>query len=308
MTSVELVDGVYAASLTPMTPAGVPDRGMTVGHCHWLLEKGCDGVALLGTTGEANSQSLADRMALIEAIAAAGIAPNRVIVGTGGCALDDTVGLTRCAIDAGFLNVLMLPPFYYKNISDEGLFAYYAVLIERLAEPRLRLYLYHFPQMSAVPLSPALIGRLRDAYGDVVAGLKDSSGDWSNTKNLIDTYPGFRVFSGSEQYLSDNLAAGGPGCISATVNVMAPLAARVFRAKPAEREHLQRELTALRKALQGFPTIPALKRIMEWHTGNPVWRNLLPPLVALPEAVAVELRHKIADFPLFRDEIAFEAV
>jgi 4-hydroxy-tetrahydrodipicolinate synthase len=171
----------------------------------------------------------------------------------------------------------------------------------------LRLYLYHFPQMSTVPLSAALIGRLRDAFGAVVAGLKDSSGDWANTQHLIDAFPGFRVFSGSEQFLSDNLAAGGPGCISATVNVTAPLAARVLRAEPAERGRVQQELTAIRLALQGFPTIPALKRILEWHTGNPGWRNLLPPLLALPESAAAELRLKIADYPLFRDEIALAA-
>jgi len=277
---------------------------MAAGHCRWLLDNGCDGLALLGTTGEANSQSLADRMALIEAVAAAGIAANRVVVGTGGCALGDTVALTRCAIDAGFPNALVLPPFYYKGVGDEGLFAYYAALIERLAEPRLRVYLYHFPKMSAVPLGAALIGRLRDAFGDVVTGLKDSSGDWANSRHLIDTFPGFRVFSGSEQFLSDNIAAGGAGCISATVNVTAPLAARVLRADPATRARLQGELTALRTALQEFSMIPALKRILEWHTGNPTWRNLLPPLLALSEAEAAEVRRKIADFPLFRDEIA----
>lgn len=304
MTSTELVDGVYAAALTPMTPAGIPDHAMAAGHCRWLLDNGCDGLALLGTTGEANSQSLADRMALIEAVAAAGIAANRVVVGTGGCALGDTVALTRCAIDAGFPNALVLPPFYYKGVGDEGLFAYYAALIERLAEPRLRVYLYHFPKMSAVPLGAALIGRLRDAFGDVVTGLKDSSGDWANSRHLIDTFPGFRVFSGSEQFLSDNIAAGGAGCISATVNVTAPLAARVLRADPAARTRLQDELTALRTALQEFSMIPALKRILEWHTGNPTWRNLLPPLLALSEAEAAEVRRKIADFPLFRDEIA----
>lgn len=307
MTSTQLVGGVFAASLTPMTPTGAPDHAMAVGHCRWLLDNGCDGLAPLGTTGEANSQSLADRMALIKAIAAAGIPSSRVVVGTGGCALGDTVALTRCAVDAGYPNALVLPPFYYKGVSDDGLFAYYAALIERVGDPGFRLYLYHFPQMSTVPLSPDLIGRLRDAFGDVVAGLKDSSGDWSYTENLLDTFPGFRVFSGTEQFLSDNLAAGGAGCISATVNVTAPLAARVLRAEPAERERLQRELTAIRLVLQGFPTIPALKRILEWHTGNPAWRHVLPPLLALPEATAAELRLKIADFPLFRDEISLAA-
>ena len=307
MSSTQLVSGVFAAALTPMTSTGAPDHTMAVGHCRWLLENGCDGLAPLGTTGEANSQSLADRMALIAALAAAGIPSNRVVVGTGGCALGDTVALTRSAVDAGFPNALVLPPFYYKGVSDDGLFAYYAALIERVGDPAFRLYLYHFPQMSTVPLSPVLIGRLRDTFGDVVAGLKDSSGDWVYTKHLLDTIPGFRVFSGTEQFLADNVAAGGVGCISATANVTAPLAARVLRADPVERARLQQELTTVRIALQGFPMIPALKRILEWHTGNPAWRNVLPPLLALPEAAAAELRRKIDDFPLFRDEISLDA-
>jgi 4-hydroxy-tetrahydrodipicolinate synthase len=280
---------------------------MAVGHIRWLLKNGCDGVAPLGTTGEANSISLADRMALIEAIADAGIPADRVIVGTGNCALGDTVALTRCALDAGYGNALVLPPFYYKGVTDDGLYAYFSALIERIGDAGFRLYLYHFPQMSAVPVSAALIGRLRAAFGGVVAGLKDSSGDWANTKHLIDTFPGFRVYSGSEQFLADNVAAGGVGCISATVNVTAALAARVLRADPAQRAALQAELTAVRTALQAFPTIPALKRILEWYTGNTAWRYLQPPLVPLSEAMAADLRRKIADFPLFRDRIALAA-
>jgi len=307
VTATDLVGGVFAAALTPMTPAGSPDHVLAVAHCRWLLDNGCDGLAPLGTTGEANSQSLADRMALVGALAEAGLPAERVVVGTGGCALGDTVALTRCAMDAGFRNALVLPPFYYKGVSDDGLFAYYAALIEGVGDADFRLYLYHFPQMSTVPLSAGLIGRLRDSFGAVVAGLKDSSGDWANTRHLIDAFPGFRVYSGSEQFLADNLAAGGPGCISATVNVTAPLAARVFHAAPSARQRVQEELTAIRLALQGFPTIPALKRLLEWHTGNPGWRTVLPPLLALPEEAADKLREMIAGFPLFRDEIALAA-
>lgn len=303
----ELVSGVLAASLTPMTAAGSPDHKMAVGHIRWLLKNGCDGVAPLGTTGEANSISLADRMALIEAIAAAGIPADRVIVGTGNCALGDTVALTRCALQAGYANALVLPPFYYKGVTDDGLYAYFSALIERVGDAKFRLYLYHFPQMSAVPVSAALIGRLRAAFGDVVAGLKDSSGDWANTQHLIDSFPDFRVYSGSEQYLADNVAAGGVGCISATVNVTAPLAAQVLRADPAKRAPLQAELTAIRLALQGFPTIPAQKRLLEWHTGNAAWRHVQPPLLPLTEAMAADMRRKIADFPLFREQIALAA-
>lgn len=303
MPSSELVDGAYAAALTPMTADMAPDTAAHIAHCQWLLKNGCDGIAPLGTTGEANSIGLDHRSAVIKAIAAAKLPSERVIIGTGNCAVQDTLRLTREAVKHGYPNVLVLPPFYYKSVSDDGLFAFFAKIIETVNDPALRLYLYHFPQMSAVPITQELVGRLRDAYGPVVAGLKDSSGDWSNTKAMMDAFPGFRAFSGTEQYLSDNLKAGGPGCISATTNVTAPLAGKVVNASEAARDALQQELTELRLVLQQFPLVAALKQIMEWHTGENHWQTILPPLTALSPERAEELKQAISGFALFQNEL-----
>lgn len=307
MPSTDLVNGVYAAALTPITPDGQTDCDSLVAHCRWLLANGCDGIAPLGTTGEANSQSLESRLAVIDAIAAAKISASKVIIGTGSCSIGDTVRLTRHAVQLGYPNVLVLPPFFYKGISDDGLFAFFSSVIEGLNDSRLRLYLYHFPQMSAVPFSLELIGRLRDAFGEVVAGLKDSSGDWANTKSILEAFPGFRAFSGSEQFLSDNLALGGPGCISATTNVTAPLAAKVFANSGPDRNEHQRELTKARLALQKFPLIPALKRIVEWQTGGLSWRNILPPNSHLSREAEVDLRETVTRFKLIGHGINLEA-
>jgi len=297
LPSTELINGAYAAALTPITADGRPDGDRLVAHCRWLLANGCTGIAPLGTTGEANSLSLDGRRTVITAVAAARIPAHQVIIGTGSCAVGDTVALTRHALELGYPNVLVLPPFYYKGVSDDGLFAFFSAVIESLNDSRLRLYLYHIPPVAVVPISLKLMARLRAAFGEVVAGLKDSSGDWANTKAVLETYPGFRAFSGSEAFLADNLAAGGPGCISATTNITAPLAAKVLASDGRERDDVQRELTEIRLALQKFPLIAALKRIMEWRTGDPSWRHILPPNAPLSREAEADLKATVARFP-----------
>ena len=187
--------GVYAAVLTPFGEDLEPNAEAYVAHCRWLLANGCDGLAPLGTTGEANSLSVAQRLGLIEAGAAAGLPMERCIIGTGSAALADAVTVTKAALEAGSTGALLLPPFYYKNPSEDGLFAFFSEVIQRVGDGRLRLYLYHFPQMSAVPVTPALIARLKAAYGDVIAGVKDSSGDWSYTATLLEEIPALRRLS-----------------------------------------------------------------------------------------------------------------
>jgi 4-hydroxy-tetrahydrodipicolinate synthase len=304
--AIEAVPGVYAAALTPIGADFAPDWGRLAAHCEWLLRQGCDGVAPLGTTGEANSLALADRLTAPAALRRAGLPAERVIVGTGSCAVRDAVAMTRAALDAGYPNVLVLPPFYYKNPSEDGLFAYFAEIVRAVGNPDLRLYLYHFPQMSTVPITAALIGRLRQAFGERIAGLKDSSGDWSNTEALIRGFPGFRVYSGSEQFLAKNVAIGGAGCISATTNITASLAAELLKADPARRQALDDELTAVRLAFQRFPFSAACKQVMAWHTGDEAWRNLAPPLVPLTPAQAAELKAALAGFRLFRETLPLE--
>jgi len=282
--------GVFAAALTPMDDDLSADHAGFARHCRWLLKNGCDGLAILGTTGEANSFSVAERIAILEALVEAGIPADRLLPGTGCCAIPDTVELSRAALTLGAAGVLVLPPFYYKNISDEGLFAAYSDVIQRLGDDRLQLYLYHFPQLSGVPISLGLIERLLKAYPGSVAGVKDSSGDVANMEAMVRAFPGFRVFAGTETHLLTMLRGGGAGCISATVNVDSALAAEVYAAWQTDAaDPLQAQLTRVRQALEAVALIPALKAVMERHTGTLGWRNMRPPTMALPAAAAGKL-------------------
>lgn len=276
--------GVYAAALTPLDADLRPDPQASAAHCRWLMSHGCDGIGLLGTTGEANSFSVGERIDLIEGVVAAGVAGDRLIVGTGCCALPDTVKLTRAALEVGAADVLVLPPFYYKGVSDDGLFAAFASLIEEIGDTRLRVHLYHFPAMTGIGLGLDLVVQLHKAYPQTVVGLKDSSGDWSGMKALLDALPGFGLFAGTEEYLLPCLRAGGAGTISATANLTSMLCGQVFEAWREDRPNataLQDELAAARQMLEGYPTVPALKEIMARHTGQSGWRRLRPPLASL---------------------------
>jgi len=296
--------GVYAAILTPFNANLEPDLGAFVNHGHWLLANGCDGLAPLGTTGEANSLSLKQRMRIIETTLTK-LPIERCIIGAGSCALADAVQLAREAANAGAGGVLMLPPFYYKNPSEDGLYNFFAAAIERVADPRLRLYLYHFPQLSAVAITPALIRRLKRAFGDIVVGLKDSGGDWNFSAALLKEFPGFAVFSGSEQYLLNNLRAGGVGTISASVNVTAPLAQPVYRHwQQPDADALQATLTAVRVLFQDYPLIAGLKETLALITGNPAWRTMLPPNVPLGPIEAAALKAKLAELSAMQPVIA----
>jgi 4-hydroxy-tetrahydrodipicolinate synthase len=290
--------GVYAAVLTPFDDRLEPNAKAYVAHCRWLLANGCDGLAPLGTTGEANSLSVAQRLALIEATAVAGLPMDRFIVGTGSCALADAVSVTKAALAAGSGGALLLPPFYYKNPSEDGLFAFFSEVVERVGDGRLRLYLYHFPQMSAVPITPALIARLKTRYGATIAGVKDSSGDWSYTADLLKEIPGFGAFSGTEQFLLANLRAGGAGCISASTNVTAPMARAVYLAwQQANADALQEALTAARLVLQGFPFQGGLKELVARITGDRHWLNVIPPNRPLSPAQRDELFARLSKVP-----------
>jgi 4-hydroxy-tetrahydrodipicolinate synthase len=291
--------GVYAAVLTPLTPSFEPDTALFVKHCRWRLDNGCDGLAPLGTTGEANSLSVEQRIRLVEAAAGSGIPMAKFIAGAGSCALADAVTVTRAAVAAGAAGALLLPPFYYKNPSEDGLFAFFSEVIQRVGDARLRVYLYHFPQLSTVPITSGLIARLMKAYPDgTIAGLKDSSGDWSNSARLLKEFPGFGVFSGSEQLLLDNLRAGGVGCISASTNVTAPLARPVYEAwREAKAEGLQKALTEVRLILQSYPMQATLKQVCAALGGDKTWLNILPPNRPLSRAQADELMAKLSALP-----------
>ena len=286
MTSTAL-GPVLAPVLTPFTAAGEPDAGRFVAHARWLLDQGCSGLAPFGTTSEGNSLSTAERKVLLISLLAGGVDPVQLMPGTGLCSTPDTVDLTRHAIDLGCAGVLMLPPFYYKAVSDEGLFRYFASIVERIADSRLKVYLYHIPAMAGVGFSIPLMQRLRQSFPGVFAGLKDSSGDWAHTKSLIEALPGFAVYSGSEVTLLDNLRLGGAGCISATANVNARgLRAIAEAPKATTTDVLQAKASAIRREIQKRPLIAAAKAIIAHVTKDQGWRTTRPPLEALPATEA----------------------
>lgn len=276
---------VLSPVITPFKADLTPDGARLARHCRWLLDNDV-GLAVFGTNSEANSLALADKQKLIDTLVAEGVPTERMMPGTGCCSIEETVTLTRHALAAGCTRVLMLPPFYYKGVSDEGLFRYFSEVIERIGDARLRLHLYHIPPVAQVPLGPALIGRLIAAYPQTVAGIKDSSGDWANTQRLIDDFSpaGFRVFAGSERFLLATLRAGGAGCISATANVNPAAIARLARTwRDDDADAQQAALIRIREVFESVPTIPALKAATAHFSGESRWAALRPPLVELDE-------------------------
>ena len=277
--------GVLAPVVTPFKPDYAPDAPRFVRHCKWLLEHGCAGLAVFGTNSEANSLSAEERMRLVEQLVESGVPAAKLMPGTGCCALTDSVRLTAHAVKLGCAGVLMLPPFYYKGVPDEGLFRNFSEVIQRVGDDRLRLYLYHIPPVAQVPISLGLIERLLKAYPGTVAGVKDSSGDWTNTQSMIDAFGahGFDVFAGSEVFLLRNMRAGGAGCITAGANVNPHGIDRVYRVWQApEAAELQAAADRVRHILQSQASmIPALKACIAHYARDPEWLTVRPPLVEL---------------------------
>lgn len=289
--------GVFAAALTPITDDLAPDPAALIRHCRWLLANGCDGIAPLGTTGEANSFSVGERSMILDALAESDIPCERLIVGTGSAALTDAVELTRRAVAMGAAGALVLPPFYFKNPSEDGLFAFFSEIVQRVGDARLRLYLYHFPQMSAVPIGLSLIERLMTRYPKVIAGAKDSSGELGNMIAMT-RIPHFRVFSGTERLLLPVLDAGGVGCITAGANVIAPITGQLYATwrragGSAEARRLQDEVSRQRLLLDRFPMIPGMKAMLARHFNAPAWRNVRPPFMRLASAQEAALFGKM---------------
>jgi 4-hydroxy-tetrahydrodipicolinate synthase len=286
----DIAAGAWTASLTPLNDDLSVDLGAYLSHVRWLLAQGSAGVAALGTTGEANSFSVTERLALIKALGGANLPADRIIVGTGCCAMPDTIALTRAVLEAGYTNVMILPPFYYKGVSDEGLFRAFAHVIEAVNDPRLRVLIYDFPLQTGLKISVELLARLEAAFRGTVVGVKNSSGEWAAMEATAKQLPNFQVFAGTEQFLLHTLRAGGPGCISATANVtVAALADLYAHWRDDGADARQEKITTTRLMLQQFPAIPALKEIMAHATGRPQWKRLRPPLVNLAAADAAKL-------------------
>jgi len=279
--------GVIAPMLTPFDADGRPDGERFCAHARRLLDAGCTALAAFGTTGEATSLGLEERGELLAALLTAGIDPAQLLIGTGSCSLPDSVRLTRDAVRHGCAGVLLLPPFYYKSVGDEGLFRFVSEVIEQVGDARLRVYLYHIPPQAVIGYSLALVGRLREAYPQAVVGIKDSSGDWRNTAALLEAFPGFATFSGSDDTLLANLRGGGAGCITATANVNAgPIRALYDTWRSAEADALQAKVAATRELIQRQPLIPMLKHIVARDTDDDAWLRVRPPLVPLSAADA----------------------
>ncbi len=272
---------VYAAALTPFTDDLELDTQLLGEHCRSMFAGGCDGISLFGTTGEANSLTVDERRRGLEAVLAAGVPARALMPGTGCCSIVDTLALTQHALDCGVTDVLVLPPFYYTEPGDEGVFAAYAYVLDRLRADA-RVYLYHIPQFSGVPIGVDLIARLRAAYPGVVAGAKDSSAD-AATLHALCALRDFNVFVGSERLILEALQAGAAGTICALGNTSGELlAALCADASAHEAPALQRRLAAEINLVDRHGFIPGLKAYLAMQTGNANWNNVRPPLCALP--------------------------
>ena len=301
--------GVIAPVLTPFGEDGTPDPDRFIDHAEWLLgDGGCTALAPFGTTSEANSLGIDERMDLLDELVEAGIEPLSLMPGTGTCSLSDTVTLTQHAVDLGCGGVLMLPPFYYKAPSEEGLFQYFADVIDEIDDDRLKVYLYHIPPVAQVGFPLTLIDRLRKEFPEIVVGLKDSSGDWSNMKAILEAFPGFELFPGSELFLLDGLRGGAAGTISASANVNGALMRRLYEDWQGEgADRLQGEISAIRKTIQGFPMIPLLKALVAHYRGDDAWAVLRAPNVALDKATAEKAIKLLADEHDFRMQFTVAA-
>jgi 4-hydroxy-tetrahydrodipicolinate synthase len=326
LKSCQRICGVLAPVVTPFKADLSPDEQRFIRHCKWLLSQNC-GLAVFGTNSEANSISAEERMKLLDALVAADIDPARMMPGTGCCSISETVELTAHAVKHGCAGVLTLPPFYYKDVSEEGLYRYFSEVVQRVGDTRLRIYLYHIPPVAVVGITPKLVERLLQAYPNAIAGMKDSSGDWNNTKTFLDAFAAragstartarsFDVFVGSESFLLANMRKGGVGAISATANVNPAAIYSLFagaRDEARGREHgaksqrsdvrdqktaeqnledQQAKVNVVREvfARKSWPSmIAALKQAIAIYGNDPEWARVRPPLVELTTEQARKL-------------------
>ena len=299
MTELSL-RGVFAPTLTPIRADLSIDLPAYIEFCHRLLEGGCHGLVLYGTNSEATSFSASERMAAVDAVIESGVAPGRLVVGSGSASVVEAAELTRHAVESGCRGVLTLPPFYYPGVSDEGLFRSFAAVLDRVNDDRLRMYFYHIPQVSGIPLSPSLLDRLAGAYPRQAAGVKDSSGDVDTLMGLhgvAAAHPGFAVFCGTEALLLKNLQGGGGGCISGMANVLPHVIRDLYDNWEADdAEDRQNRTNWIRDAIleSGFNMIASLKVIVGDQTGRPGWSRVRPPLVDLTEAEQEQLLARLS--------------
>lgn len=276
----EKIRGVLSPVVTPFTRSLEPDADRLTRHCQWLLDSGV-GLAIFGTNSEANSLSVKEKRVLIDHLVNAGLPASRMMPGTGACSIKDATELTKAAVQHGCAGVLMLPPFYYKGVSDEGLFRFYSEVIQQVGNDQLRIYLYHIPPVANVSITYTLIELLLKEYPSTIAGIKDSSGDWNNTKGMLEQFQpeGFDVFAGSESFLLATLQAGGAGCISATANVNPAAISHLYETYlDDDADQQQAQLDAVRDQYKHYVMISALKATLAHHRNDHEWLRVRPPL------------------------------
>ncbi len=285
------IRGVIVPLLTPFDDDDSIATDLYIEHARWLFANGCAAIAPFGTTGEALSVGIDERIAAIRRLVDAGIDPARMIPGTGLSNVPDSARLSRACLDLGCAGVMTLPPFYYKAVTDDGLHRYFEQLLGAIGEDA-RIYLYHIPQVAVVGISSALAARLHAQYPDNFVGIKDSSGDWDNTRTLFGI-DGLVVYPGSELPLIDALELGGPGCISATANVNVRAIAEVValhdRGDVQAAREQQRKVKRFRQTVEQYGPIPAQKRLLAMASGDERWAGVRPPLDAMPAADAQKL-------------------
>jgi 4-hydroxy-tetrahydrodipicolinate synthase len=279
MATPKTLHGVIAAIATAVDENGEPETARSVALARFLLDNGCDGLNVLGTTGEATSFSLDQRRRVMSAYARSGLPPERMMVGTGAAALADAIALTQHAAELGFAGALVLPPFYYKGVHDDGLVAGINALVNATAARPIPIYLYHFPAQSGLPWHVALIRRLLDAFGERIVGLKDSSGDMAFACEAASITPRFKVFPSTEAALPQARSGTFAGCISATANLNADLCARAYRTGDAA---ALAQAVAIRQLFDGKPLVPGVKTLVAHIHRDPQWARVAPPLSPFP--------------------------
>ncbi|MBX3519750.1 MAG: dihydrodipicolinate synthase family protein [Xanthobacteraceae bacterium] len=287
--------GIWPPAATPFREDLSIDTERYVAFCHELLRDGAHGLAVLGTTSEANSLDFEERKSVLEKLAASGINPAQLLPGTGAASFGDAVKLTKHAAELGVKGSLLLPPFYYKGVSDEGLFEFVSEVIARVNNKRLRLYLYNFPQQTGLVWSSELIAKLRGAFPETVVGIKDSSGDAKYLDTLLEKFPGFAIFPSSESLMVDALGKGAAGCISATANTHVKEIRALFDGwQSSKADAMNKRASAVRALIASYPLIAAVKATLADQHKHKGWHRLRPPLTALTERQASELRNKLA--------------
>lgn len=282
---------VYSAVLTPFKKDLTIDTKLFISHCEFLLKNNIS-LAPLGTTGEANSVSISEKVDLIKTIANSDLPKEKIIIGTGNTSFVDAALLTKTAVENKIYSVLLLPPFYYKNVSDEGVYQYYKEIINAVKSTNLRIFLYNIPQVSGVTISIDLVNRLKKEFSDTITGIKDSSGNFENTKKYKEI-KNFIVYPGSEKFLYDGLYIGCSGCISATTNVNIEAAKLINCFDKSEGESINKKIKAVRDVFEKYPVIPALKATKIKEDSN--WSNIRPPLVALSDQQRSNLAKDLKD-------------